>query len=49
MKIIIVVAINLDNIHDVLASISSFVVTIDPNPIQHKGKEKKIKLQYCSS
>jgi len=39
-KIIVMVAINSDNIHDVLASISSFVPTINPNPIQHKGTRK---------
>jgi hypothetical protein len=35
------VAISLDNIHNVFASISSFVATIDINPIQHKGKGEK--------
>jgi len=40
-KIIVMVAINSDNIHDVLASISSFVATINPNPIQDKGTRKK--------
>jgi hypothetical protein len=40
-KIIVMVAINLYNIHKVCASISSFVATIAPNPIQHKGKGEK--------
>jgi hypothetical protein len=40
-KIIVMVAISLDNIHNVLTSISSFVATIDINPIQHKGKGEK--------
>ncbi len=34
------VAMNLDNIHDVLASISSFVATINPNPTQRKRRKK---------
>jgi hypothetical protein len=40
-KIIVMLEINLYNIHNVLANISSFVATIAPNPIQHKGKGEK--------
>ncbi len=42
------VAINSDNIHDVLASISSFVATINPNPIQHKGIGEKKSNYYIA-
>jgi hypothetical protein len=40
-KIIVMVEINLYDIQNVFANISSFAATIAPNPIQHKGKREK--------